>query len=589
MMLELLSRGLGFVSASLVALIALGFGAMFLFFSGSAALILGHFLRFVRPVRVALPAIALAALLVGGLALATATPVWWSPPLSQAVSALVAWALVRVPRFHRPLRLLLGAVFALCGVVFVVGLAVPGWSDAARHAAQLAALILVLGMLGLWPLVLAGLVEHRSAKPVEWFIGLRYLVARRRQTFISVISVICVLGVALGVAVITVVLSVMNGFSSMWEQKVIGARAHFSIMSRAGDMENYRELAERVRHMPGVEGATPYLATDAILRGHEGSLQAIVLKGVDPDTVGEATQLLQTIRAGSLDALEPDPNSPNELDRLPGVIVGAEIANRFLLRVGDPLVLISPMGGQPTPLGPAPRLERFRIAGIFRSDFFQFDESFVYSSLAGAQKFMKLADVAQGVEVRTVDPYRSRAIADEVEGALDGHGLYYTRDWKEYFPGFFQALSTERVMMFVLLSFIMVVAGFIIVATLIMMIMEKSQDIAILKTMGCADEGILRVFAIEGFLIGVVGLAVGIGMGLVITWNLDVIQSTVERTIGFDVLPANVYQLQRLPYAVDPAQLALISLIAMVLSIGATLLPSWQASRLDPAEALRYE
>ena len=509
--------------------------------------------------------------------------------LAQVVSGLVAWGVIRAQRFHRALRILLGAVFALCGAVFLAGLVAPGFGDAARDASRLAALLLLLGALGLWPLVLAGLVEHRVAKPVEWFIGLRYLVARRRQTFISVISVICVVGVALGVSVITVVLSVMNGFSSMWEQKVIGARAHFSIMSRAGDIEHYLELAERVRHMPGVVGATPYLATDAILRGHEGSLQAIVLKGVDPGSVGEATQLLQTIRAGSLAALAPDPNAANELDQLPGVIVGAEIANRFLLRVGDPLVLISPMGGQPTPLGPAPRLERFRVAGIFRSDFFQFDESFVYASLAGAQKFMKLADVAQGIEVRTVDAYRSGTIAGEVESALDARGLYYTRDWKQYFPGFFQALTTERVMMFVLLSFIMVVAGFIIVATLIMMIMEKSQDIAILKTMGCADDGILRVFAIEGFLIGVVGLALGIGMGLVITWNLDVIQSTVERTVGFDVLPANVYQLQRLPYAVVPGQLALISLIAMVLSIGATLLPSWQASRLDPAEALRYE
>ncbi|MFI5315932.1 MAG: lipoprotein-releasing ABC transporter permease subunit [Myxococcota bacterium] len=587
-MIEVLSRGLGFVSASLVALIALAFGAMFLFFSGSAALVLGHFLRFVRSPRVAIPAIALAALALGAAALLAGAPIWWSPPLAQLGAGLAAWLAVRARRLHRAFAWGVGALFLACGALFLVGLAFPQWSDVAHDAALIAAFVLLFGAVGLWPLVLAGLVEHRRAKPVEWFIGLRYLVARRRQTFISVISVICVVGVALGVAVITVVLSVMNGFSSMWEEKVIGARAHFSVMSRAGDIEHYRDLAEQVRGMPGVVGATPFLATDAILRGHDGGLQAIVLKGVDIDSVAEATQLVQTIRSGSLADLDPDPRG-GEIARLPGLIVGSEIANRFLLRVGDPLVLISPMGGQPTPLGPAPRLERFRVAGVFRSDFFQFDESFVYASLAGAQKFMKLGDVAQGVEVRTVDAYRSRALAGQVESALDANGLYYTRDWKDYFPGFFQALKTERVMMFVLLSFIMVVAGFIIVATLIMMIMEKSQDIAILKTMGCADDGILRVFAIEGFLIGVVGLAVGIGMGLVITWNLDVIQSGVERTFGFDVLPANVYQLQRLPHAVEPAQLGLISLIAMVLSIGATLLPSWQASRLDPAEALRYE
>lgn len=587
-MLEVVSRSLGFVSASLVALIALGFGLMFVFFSGSAAMILGHFLRFVRPARVALPAIALAALAMGVAALSLGAPEPLAPPSAQLVTGLVAWGFVRARRFHRVLTWAVGALFAICGALFVFGLLVPAWEEQGHTAVSVAAGLLLLTALGVWPLVLAGLVEHRRARPVEWFISLRYLVARRRQTFISIISVICVVGVALGVSVITVVLSVMNGFSAMWEEKIVGARAHFSVLSREGAYPNYLDVAERVRKVRGVLGATPFLAADAILRGREGELQAIVLKGIDPATVAEATQLVQTIRAGSLSDLEPDPDG-DEIARLPGLIVGAELANRFLLRTGDTIVLISPMGGAPTPLGPAPRLERFRVAGMFRSDFFQFDEGFVYASLPAAQKFMKLGDVAQGVEVRTGDAYASRATALDVELMLGDGGVYYTRDWKEYFPGFFQALKTERVMMFVLLSFIMVVAGFIIVATLIMMIMEKSSDIAILKTMGCTDDGILRVFAIEGFLIGVAGLALGLGMGLVITQNLDVIQSIVERTFGFDVLPANIYQLQGLPHAVEPAQLALVSGIAMVLSIGATLLPSWQASRLDPAEALRHE
>ncbi len=587
-MLEVLSRSLGFVSASLVALIALGFGLMFVFFSGSAALILGHFLRFVRPARVALPAIALATIALAGAALLLGAPEPLAPPAAQLVAGLLAWGFVRARAFHRVLSWGAGALLAICGALFVTGLLVPSWEERGHAAVSVAAAALLLTALGVWPLVLAGLVEHRRARPVEWFISLRYLVARRRQTFISIISVICVVGVALGVSVITVVLSVMNGFSEMWEEKIVGARAHFSVLSREGAYPNYIELAERVRQVPGVLGATPFLAADAILRGREGELQAIVLKGIDPATVAEATQLLETIRTGSLADLEPKPDG-DEVERLPGLIVGAELANRFLLRTGDTIVLISPMGGAPTPLGPAPRLERFRVAGMFRSDFFQFDEGFVYASLPAAQKFMKLGDVAQGVEVRTGDAYASRATALDVEMTLGDGGVYYTRDWKEYFPGFFQALKTERVMMFVLLSFIMVVAGFIIVATLIMMIMEKSSDIAILKTMGCTDDGILRVFAIEGFLIGVAGLALGLGMGLVITQNLDVIQSIVERTFGFDVLPANIYQLQGLPHAVEPAQLVLVSAIAMVLSIGATLLPSWQASRLDPAEALRHE
>ncbi len=587
-MIELVSRSLGFVSASLVALIALGFGVMFLFFSGSAALILGHFLRFVRSPRVALPAIAIAAGVVAVAARLLEAPQPLAPPAAQLVTGLAVWGLVRARPLHRALAWLSGAVLLGCGGLFALGLLVPAWEETGHTAIAVAASLLLLATSGVWPLVIAGLVEHRRARPVEWFISLRYLVARRRQTFISIISVICVVGVALGVAVITVVLSVMNGFSSMWEEKIVGARAHFSVLSREGDFPNYRDVREAVKRVPGVEGATPFLAADAIIRGREGELQAIVLKGIDPSTVAEATQLVETIKSGTLADLEPNPDG-DEIARLPGLMVGSELANRFLLRVGDPLVLISPMGGAPTPLGPAPRLERFRVAGIFRSDFFQFDEGFVYATLPAAQKFMKLDDVALGVEVRTVDAYRSRQTALEVEAALGDGGVYYTRDWKDYFPGFFQALKTERVMMFVLLSFIMVVAGFIIVATLIMMIMEKSQDIAILKTMGCTDDGILRVFAIEGFLIGVGGLALGIGMGLVITANLDVIQMIVERTFGFDVLPANIYQLQQLPHAVEPTQLALISLIAMVLSIGATLLPSWQASRLDPAEALRYE
>jgi lipoprotein-releasing system permease protein len=289
---------------------------------------------------------------------------------------------------------------------------------------------------------------------------------------------------------------------------------------------------------------------------------------------------------GSLDDLAPPPGA--EGDRaLPGVVVGAELANQFLLRTGDPLILISPLGGPSTPLGPAPRLVRFRVAGVFRANFFQFDESFLYTDLAGAQHFQKLGDVVSGIEVRTVDAYRSLEIAQRVRAELGE--LYWARDWKDFYPGFFQALKMERAMMFVLLSFIMVVAGFIIVATLIMMIMEKSRDIAILKAMGCDDEAVLRVFAIGGVLIGVAGLALGLGMGLVITWNLDIVQAVVERLLGFDVLPADVYQLDRLPFDIEGVQIFLISAIALVLSIGATLLPSWQASRLDPAEALRYE
>ncbi len=585
-MLETFSQLLGFASAGVVALIALAFGAMFVFFAGSAAIILGHFVRFVRDPRIGLGAVAAAAALVAAVSLARGIDPWWALPLAQALLGALAWGVARARVLHRPLLWLGGGLLALAALGLVGAMVAPGLDVVAFPLLVAAGALLRAALIGFWPLVIGGLIAHRVERVFEWGISVRYLLARRRQTVISIISGICVVGVALGVAVITVVLSVMNGFSRMWEEKIIGARAHFSVHSRLGEYPDYRELRGRLLSLPGVEGATPTLEADAILRGDAGEIHSVILKGVDPETVAAATDLLETLQRGSLDDLDPPPGAEGTA-ALPGVILGESLADRFLLRIGDPLVLISPLGGRPTPLGPAPRMERFRVAGTFRSDFFQFDEGYVYTSLGGAQRFMKLDDVVSGIEVRTPDAYSSRRVAEVVERELGG--LYYARDWKEFYPGFFQALRTERTMMFVLLSFIMVVAGFIIVATLIMMIMEKSRDISILKTMGCDDDAILRIFAIQGFLIGAVGLALGLGMGLVITVNLDVIQQVVEGLLGIDVLPANVYQLAGLPYDVDPGELAIISAIAMTLSVGATLLPSWQAARLDPAEGLRYE
>lgn len=585
-MIDALSQGLGFISASLVALIALAFGLMFLFFSGSAAMVFGQFLRFThRPLVVLCAAIFAVALMAAVSLLAGIEPVWVLPA-AQAFWVTVFYGLVRWNRGHRLLVISISLLLLVGGGVFLTSLFSADAGELGFQAmAGVQALLFAVSM-GLWPLIVAGIATHVRERPVEWFVSLRYLVARRRQTFISVISVICVVGVALGVAVITVVLSVMNGFSHMWESKIIGARAHFSVLSRLGEFPDYDAIRGEVLKVPGVLGATPYIATEAILRGDGGQIQAVFLKGVDPGSVGDATQLVADLRLGSLDDMAARPDETG-VDALPGVIIGAELASRFFLRIGDPLVLISPLGGKPTPLGPAPRLERFRIAGVFRSDFFQFDESYVYSSIPAVQDFMRLDDVVSGIEVRTNDAYRSLEVAMASEAALGQ--MFVARDWKTFYPGFFQALKHERVMMFVLLSFIMVVAGFIIIATLIMMIMEKSRDIAILKTMGCPDEGILRLFAIQGFLIGIAGLALGLGMGLVITFNLDAIQFGVERLIGVDVLPANVYQLQSLPYQIQGDHIAYIALIAMILSTGATLFPSWQAAKLDPAEALRYE
>ena len=443
-------------------------------------------------------------------------------------------------------------------------------------------------VLGLIPLAIAGFVAMR--KSVEWFIAIRYLFAQRRQVFISAITAICVGGIAVGVWLIIVVLSVMNGFEQTWRNEILGNRAHFTVHSSFGPFVDHEELVEIVESISGVEAASPYLDAEGMVRGSQGQIASVRLRGIDPATVGNVTDLENDLQL--LDGEE----SPNLADRFasvsdearaPGIIIGGHLAVSMGLGVGDRLLLISPFGGPPTPLGPGPRLKRFTVVGIFESSFYQYDEAFTYTTLAAARDFRKVGDVIDGIEARTFDHYRSQAVGQRVQQEL-GYP-YFTRDWKEVFPAFFQALKTERVMMFLLLTMIMVVAAFVIVATLVMMIMEKSSDIAILKAMGAHDSMIERIFALEGTLIGLVGTLIGVGSGIAVTGQLAWIQTKIEGITGIDTLPASVYQFSELPSKVDPVQVAGVAVIAMILSLGATLLPSRQGARIDPAEALRHE
>ena len=455
----------------------------------------------------------------------------------------------------------------------------------AAAGAGLFGLFGVLLAAGLIPLAIAGLADLRGS--AEWFIARRYLVAQRRQTFISIITLICVGGVAVGVWLIITVLSVMNGFERTWRDEIIGNRAHFTIHSSVGPIPGYMELLERIGSVPGVVGATPYVDAEGMVRGQAGEIVGVRLRGIDPASVASVTDLRNDVVAGSLDDFAIHDREAEGAESAPGIALGHQLASAFGLEIGSAVLLVSPIGGPQTPLGPAPRLKRFRVAAIFQSSFFQWDESFTYTSLAAAQDFRRAEDVVDGLEVKVTDFYRSQRTARAVQEMLGFP--YYARDWKEYFPAFFQALKTERVMMFVLLTMIMVVAAFVIVATLIMMIMEKSSDIAILKTMGARDESIERIFALEGTLIGVVGTLVGVVMGIMTTTQLSWIQAVIEAVTGIDTLPASVYQMSELPSQIDPAQVVVVVSIALVLSLGATLIPSRQGARLDPAEALRYE
>ncbi len=478
-------------------------------------------------------------------------------------------------------RMLFALAAALsAGVAVAFGVPAPQPGVAAAGAALLGGVALIV-VLGLLPAAAAGLLDTRLS--AEWFIAVRYLLAKRRQTFISIITGICVVGIAAGVWLIITVLSVMNGFERTWRDEIIGNRAHFTVQSGLGPLEDYEATLTTVASIPGVVAVSPFVDAEGMVRGDRGEIMAVRVRGVDPKRVGGVTDLRQDLVEGSLEALAPESEQGGE----PAILIGSQLAASLGTLVGDSLVLISPFGGPQTPLGPAPRLARFRVAGIFQSSFFQYDEVFTYVNLRAAQEFRRSGDVVDGIEARTTDFYRSRRVADAVQQALGFP--YYTRDWKEFFPAFFQALKSERVMMFILLSMIMVVAAFSIVSTLVMMIMEKSSDIAILKAMGAEDDAIERIFALEGTLIGLVGTALGVVAGLSVTAQIAWIQHQIEGFVGIDTLPASVYQFSTLPAEFDAGQIAFAVGVALVLALGATLLPSRQASRLDPVESLRYE
>ena len=585
--------------------LASGLVLLGLMFAGAAVVVLERFARQVRRLR----SVAIAALLVAGMltfvALQTEVPGVFEHgdelasalPLSLGASlaiVAIATALVRaVLRFAAPrtlARIGVGRARRRPGARAPIAAdRVARSSDAepARrprlHDARQASSSFVL--LGLAPLALAGFLDLRGS--AEWFIASRYLVAKRRQTFISVITGICVAGVAAGVWLIITVLSVMNGFERTWREEIIGNRAHFTVNSGLGSFGDYQSVLDRVLEQPGVVAASPFVQAEGMVRGDNGEIVGVRLQGIDPARIGDVTDLRDELIAGSLEALIPPPSAEGEAAD-PGLVVGDELARALGVHVGDPILLISPFGGPPTPLGASPRLMRFQVAGVFRSSVFQGDEIVTYANLRAAQNFKRVEDVVDGIEARTTDYYRSARIAESVQAELGFP--YYTRDWKEFFPAFFQALKTERIMMFVLLTMIMVVAAFAIVVTLIMMIMEKSSDIAILKAMGARDAAIERIFAIEGALIGLTGTVIGVVTGIAVTARLDWIQHRVEDLTGIDALPASVYQgISELPAQLDAVQIAAVVGIAMALALGGTWIPSRQGARLDPVEALRYE
>ncbi len=408
--------------------------------------------------------------------------------------------------------------------------------------------------------------------PVEYFIGLKYLLAKRKQTFISIITVISVSGVAIGVMALIIVLAVMNGFEREVKDRILGATAHVHVTSLEGSVSDPFALARRVDAMDGVVAASPYLFSQVMISSGTASTGAI-LRGVDIPTVGKVTRLPRDIRKGKLEDLAKKTPSG-----LPGIILGKELAANLDVSPGDLVEILVP-GGNITPMGAFPGIARFRVAGLSESGMYEYDSSFAYVSLAEAGRLMGMEGRATGLEVKVDDIYQAGRIATRIREAL-GYP-YWAKDWMQSNRNLFSALKLEKVVMFIILVLIVMVAAFNIISTLIMVVMDKTRDIAVLMTLGATRKMVRKIFALEGLLIGLAGTVAGSVLGTLLCFLL--------RRYEFIRLPSDVYYISTLPVDLSPGILILVGASSILICFLATLYPSRQASLIDPAEAIRYE
>ncbi len=415
----------------------------------------------------------------------------------------------------------------------------------------------------------------------EWFIGLRYLKAKRKQTFISIITIISIAGVMVGVMTLIVVLAVMSGFEKTLKEKILGTQAHLVLLKASQEgMDHYEEVANKVQEIKGVVSAAPFIFNQVMLSS-ESNVSGVVIKGIDPDRVGKVTEWAHHLKAGRLQGLKEAGESET-----PGIILGVELAKHLGASLNDAIQVISPLGTM-TPMGMMPKMKRFHVVGIFYSGMYEYDNTMAYVSLESAQKFFGMGDRVTGIEIKTNNIYNVKEIGKEIRQRMGFP--FWTKDWMEMNRNLFAALKLEKVAMFIILVLIVLVAAFNIISTLIMVVMEKHKDIAILKSMGAPSKGILKIFVIEGGVIGVVGTVFGTILGLGAAFNLEKITGFVENLFGFKILSSDVYYIDKLPSQVNPLDIGLIVMTAILISLLATLYPSWRASKLDPAEALRYE
>ncbi|MCP5328760.1 MAG: lipoprotein-releasing ABC transporter permease subunit [Sinobacteraceae bacterium] len=410
----------------------------------------------------------------------------------------------------------------------------------------------------------------------EWLIGTRYLRSAHRRGFVSFVALVSVAGLMLGVAVLIVVLSVMNGFERELRARILSVTSHATLMGLEGALPDWRAAREQALRTPGVRQAVPYVEAQAML-ANGPRVVGTAVRGVDPAEERKAVGLAQHIRGGQLEDLQPGSWR---------IILGAALAEELGVEVGGSVVLIAPEGAA-TPDGIVPRMRRFTVAGTFESGMYEFDRGLALLNLADAARIYRLGDRVSGVRLALDDPFRAPETVRQL--ALDLGGGFYVSDWTRNHANFFRSIELTKSMMFVILLMIVGVAAFNIVATLVMIVKEKQSDIAILRTLGAGPRNVLATFALQGTLIGLAGTAAGAALGVLLSRNLQSLVHALERLLGVQFLDARVYFMSDLPALVEWRDVAQICGVAFLLCALATLYPAWRAARTQPADALRHD
>jgi lipoprotein-releasing system permease protein len=410
----------------------------------------------------------------------------------------------------------------------------------------------------------------------ELFIGMRYTRARQRTRFISVISLISTIGIALGMTVLITVLSVMNGFQREIRTRILGVASHVQVSGPDNQLANWQPVAKQATQHPLVLSAAPYVSAQGLLT-YGSAVRGAFIRGVAPQLESQVSEVGEHMKRGNLDALKP-----GEF----GIVLGVELARALGVAMGEKVVLVAPQG-QVTPAGILPRLKQFTVVGVFAVDHYEYDSGLALVHLEDAQKLFRFGDAVSGVRLKLKDLFQSKTVSRELSQEL-GPDVYIS-DWTMQHANFFRAVQIEKRMMFLIIFLIIAVAAFNIISSLVMAVKDKQSDIAILRTLGAEPKSITRIFMVQGAVIGIVGTALGLIGGVSLALNVDVVVPFMENMLGIKFLAKDVYYISDLPSDLQTPDVVITGVISLALSLLATIYPSYQAAKVNPAEALRYE